>query len=245
MPLPDRQTVSDAVASTSEAMAALIRDAELETSAEGAALPIAPNPAFFLVHWPGEWSVEALGLEEPTWLPLLSKHIILPGCNLNRTLRLGEKPEAAYDQAVLANTRKGATYLLPEVHRLEDGRKYLQQAPCVDPRSGRAGTYYLEAWQTPLETIRGRRLKFRYDREGANRYRLWLVQAGIIRPAAPSVLLDRFRRVKRKADRIRAHTKLEKSEYTRRVKAADAEVERINGAAIPQPVPDVIAGRAA
>jgi hypothetical protein len=217
----------------SSGLSSLIRDASSGSTSSRIALPIGPNFPFFLIHWPQNWNVESEGLEVPTWLPTFSRHVILPGCNLNRTLRRGERPEAAYDAAVLVNTRRGATYLDPELHRLSSGGKYLREAPCRDPRSGREGVYYLDAWSTPLDALPGRRLRFRLDRAAFNRYRLEVVEQGVIRPPSAEVLRELTRRRGKTLDRVKALTALDAAEYKRRVKAAEGELRLHEGAIVP------------
>ncbi len=223
-------------------MSALIKDAQDTAHSAAAALPIPANQAFFYMHWPGEWHPETAGLEQATWLPLLSKHILLPGCNLNRTLRKGEPPEAAYDQAVLKNTRRGAVYLLPTVHRLASGGKYIRQADCRNPRNNAPGIYYLEAWQQPRDYIPGRRLKFNFDRAGYNKFRLRMVQLGVIRSPSPSIIDDLLRRRRSDRNRRRAFRGLETNEYKRQMKDAEKKLEFYEGAVLPQYDPE-LAGR--
>lgn len=217
----------------SSGLSSLIRDAQSASHGAAPALPIAPNFPFFLMHWAQNWTVETEGLKQATWLPLLSRHVILPGCNLNRTLRRGERPEAAYDAAVLLNTRRGAVYLDPDRHRLQAGGKYLREAPCRDPRSGREGVYYLDAWSTPRDGLPGRRLRFNLDRAALNQYRLHMVETGAISAPSTDILRDMIRRRVRALDRVKALTSLEANEYKRRKDAAQADLQTCEGAAVP------------
>lgn len=232
IPQSDPST-TPAVAADGGGLSALIRDADPGRTGTASRLPISPNFPFFLVHWPTNWQVESEGLEAPTWLPYLSQHVILPGCNLNRTIRKGEPATAAYDAAVLRNVRRGATYLDVERHRLQNGSKYLKEAPCRDPRTGREGIYYLDGFTVPRDAIPGRRLRFRFDRGASNRWRLHLVASGVIRPPSRQILEEILGRKQRKLVRVQGHTNLPSEEYERRVDQAAAVVELFAGAAIP------------
>lgn len=212
----------------------LLRDADAGRTGTALALPIAPNYPFFLMHWPTNWQVQSLGLDGPTWVPYLSRHVILPGCNLNRTIKRGEPPTAAYDAAVLKNIRKGATYLDVQRHRLADGRKYLQQAPARDPRTGREGIFFLDAWQTPRDAIQGRRLRFQFDRAAYNAWAISLVVAGVISAPVQQVLEEVTRTKQKRLVRVQGHTNLEPAEYKRRVKAAQVTLDLFGGARVPR-----------
>jgi hypothetical protein len=237
MPVPSKGPSSSSAESAAAGdLSALIRYASPSRTGSAAALPIAPNYPFFLMHWPTDWQVESEGLDGPTWLPGLSRHIILPGCNLNRTLRRGERPEAAYDMAVLQNVRRGATYIDVERHRLQSGGRYLREADCRNTRNGAEGVYYLDAWSTPRDAVPGRRLRFKFDRAGWNQYRLHLVESGVIRPPSGQVLDEIVNRKRRRLGRVQAHTNLEAGEYERRLDKASAVVELFSGASVPQPL---------
>lgn len=225
---------SPAVAADGGGLSALIRDADPGRTGTASRLPIAPNFPFFLIHWATNWQVESVGLEGPTWLPYLSRHVILPGCNLNRTIRKGEPATAAYDTAVLRNVRKGATYLDVERHLLQDGGKYLKEAPCRDPRTGREGVYYLDGFTVPRDAIPGRKLRFKFDRGASNRWRLHLVESGVIRAPSQQILEDELNRKRRRLSRVQGHTNLPADEYERRVDQAAAVLEVFAGATVPR-----------
>ena len=188
MPIPSTETEQQSISVDAGGLSALIRDADPGRVGSASALPIAPNFPFFLLHWPTNWQVGIDGLDAPMWVPYLSRHLILPGCNLNRTIRKGEPPTAAYDAAVLRNIRRGVTYLDVERHRLLNGGKYLREARARDPRTGREGIYYLDGFTNPKDAIPGRRLRFTFDRAASNRWGLHLVESGILRAPSPQVL---------------------------------------------------------
>lgn len=235
MPIPENNPATTmATPAAGESLSDLIRDADPGRTGTVNALPISPNFPFFLMHWPTNWQVEEDGFDGPTWLPYLSPHIILPGCNLNRTIRKGEPATAAYDQAVLRNVRRGATYLDVERHRTPDGGKYLREAPCRDPRSGREGVYYLDAFTTPKDAIPGRRLRFHFNRAASNGWRLHLVQSGILSPPPLQILEEIIGRKQRKVGRVRGNMKdISQEEYDRRVDAAVDVAAVYMGATIP------------
>jgi hypothetical protein len=94
MPTPTQRRTG-ASAAKADDLAGLIRESEETTTGQSPALPVAPNWKFFLRHWPSEWSVGMVkvdGKDKPFWLPVISKHEVRPGVNLNRTLKRGEEP---------------------------------------------------------------------------------------------------------------------------------------------------------
>jgi hypothetical protein len=235
MPVPHTDTAPSATAAEASGLSALIRDAAPGQFGEVTALPVRPNFPFFLLHWPSAWQVEHEGLEEPTWIPLLAQQVILPGCNLHRTLRRGEPPSAAYDAAVLRNTRRGAVFLDVERHRAPDGGRYLREAPCRDPRSGREGVYYLDAFTKPLDAIPGRRLRFVRDRAASNRWCLSLVEPGVLSAPSEQVVDEVLRRHANRVSRARSLTNLDRGEYERRVADAVEREAYYRGAIRPRP----------
>ena len=87
----------------------------------------------------------------------------------------------------------------------------------------------------PRDSVPGRRLRFRFDRAGWNKYRLQLVTSGVIRPPSEQVLEDLLRRKRRRLGRVQGHTNLQGDEYARRVEQAQAAVELFAGAMVPEP----------
>jgi hypothetical protein len=221
MAIPRNQTVSPPSVSDPEQLGGLFRELTPQHIGETAALPVAPNWPFFLLHWPEEWSVETEGLEEPTWLPMVVRHTVLPGCNLNRTLRRDDPPHTAYDQAILANQRKGAIYLDPDAY----SPQYRKAAPCRDPITRQAGEFWAERWQHPRAPRRGKRLKFRIDRADFNAFRLDAVLDGTIPAPLDDVLEVFIDRQRSKVRRLSGLTGLEAKELRARVKEATDRLE--------------------
>ncbi len=238
MAIPRNQTVSPPAVSDPSELGGLFRELTPATIGETAALPIAPNFPFFLMHWKEEWSCEVEGLEGPTWLPLLVRHTVLPGCNLNRTLRRDDPPASAYDQAVLANQRKGAVYLDP----LAYSPSYRKAAPCRDPLTRQAGEFWTELWLHPRAPRRGRRLKFRLDRATMNRFRLDRVEDGGIPAPLDDVIQIYIDRQVAKVRRISSLTGLEAKELKSRAAAAQAVLDNMEKAAKPRSLVGVLGG---
>lgn len=222
MAIPQTQVVQAPALTDPEELGGLFREIEPAAIGEAPALPIAPNFPFFLLHWPEEWSCETEGLDEPTWLPLLVRHTVLPGCNLNRTLRRDDPPASAYDQAILANQRKGAIYLDP--HRYSPS--YRKAAPCRDPITRETGEYWTELWLKPRAPRRGRRLKFANDRAVMNRWRLDRVLDGSIPAPVEDAIAIYLERARATADRIAGLTGLEPKEHKSRIAASRSLVDQ-------------------
>lgn len=249
---------ASAASGRADGFAALLRESEETSSGESPALPITPNWKFFLRHFPGEWAIAEVEVEELVgdgedakvrtvsktfWLPTLSKHVVRPGVNLNRTLKKDEEPRAAYDHQVVAMMRQGATYL--ELNdwrtRYPDGRRYRLEAPARDPRTKREGTFFLEACRTPRDKLPNKPLKFDTDRATYNRWRLQLCQLGVINPPSSATIRAKLRPFEREVDRVRAITGLENAEKKRRVSEAEKELKRWTDAEVPAYDPELFA----
>lgn len=260
LPTPSQPAISRGDAAD---FASLIApSAETSDGSQSLALPVNPNFKFFLHHWPGEWSVADVEVEvavgdpekgktkkvkKAFWLPTLAKHVVRPGINMNRTLKVGEKPRAAYDGQVLLNMRQGSAYLdLGDFRtRLPDGRLYRSQAPARHPRTGREGLFYLETVKTPRDKVGNKRLKFDIDRPLYNQWRRDLVRLGCIRPPAPSTIREKVAFLQSEIGRCSAMTTLDPAERKRRIAAATAEWKRWDEATVPELDPVFLAERQA
>jgi hypothetical protein len=245
MPTPTQRRTG-ASAAKADDLAGLIRESEETTTGQSPALPVAPNWKFFLRHWPSEWSVGMVkvdGKDKPFWLPVISKHEVRPGVNLNRTLKRGEEPRAAYDHQVLADTRQGATYLdLNDWRtRYPNGRRYRAEAPCRDPRTKREGVFFLEACKTPRDKLPNKPLKFDTDRDLYNEWKLRLVQLGAIQSPPASLLRAKIREKENEIDRVRSFTGIDDSEKKRRVSAAEKVWKLWKSAEVPEFDPELVA----
>jgi hypothetical protein len=160
-----------------------------------------PNyPFLYRVH-PSAWTVESEGLDGPTLLPEIGKHLLIPGCNGVRTLSDNEKttPERAYEDAVAAAQGKGWTYIaldtITDAKHLPPGvpaGPFLREIPCRHPQTGIAGSRWVEAWSVPVATLPDDEQAFQFDRASYNRWRLSLVESGKI-PAPNAVVVSRLK----------------------------------------------------
>jgi len=183
-----------------------------------------PRNAFFLCHDPGDWSIGSHGLDEKTWLPVFAPHIIRPGSAGIRSLTKAEADQGsharAYEDAKHAREVKGIVYLdakipvPPEFHptipaeyrqHLSAAPGYAVRYPCTDPRRGRTGFRWVELWDIPQPAVRGKATRFAYDRANFNRWRLWLVQTGIIKPPLAHIIDENLARVAQRVQRATVH----------------------------------------
>lgn len=161
----------------------------------------APDAKFFLRFMPGmgNWEPATEGIEGSMMLPILGKHILSPGAGGIRT-RSRHQPELeSYRREFTRQRERGWVYLINEAAQIPP--ELLPPAVAAAARAaGRApGGYlqrsktrfpgpnqplldtYLEAWQLPLPPRPNqKRSRFRFDRAGYNRFRLWLVETGRI-----------------------------------------------------------------
>lgn len=215
MPIPEQPPTTTPPAT---GFAALMRPTQLGGAVDSGAslLAASPNHRFFLRHHPSAWRVSSR-LEKPTWIPDIAKHILAPGVNGVRTIRKGETAEASYRNSVRDAMDKGWSYLdagapIPAEY-LPPGVPvggYIRELECADPLTRRRGTYYLEAWQIPVESLPDERQRFEYDLSAHERYAAWLVLSGQLRPVLPQVierLISSAGARLERAQQLRAHGK--------------------------------------
>lgn len=151
-----------------------------------------PNAAFFLCHHRDAWEVSTT-LEQPVLIPNLTRFQVSPGSNGCRTVTKNEDPVLAYQAAVDIFRRRGYTFLDPHAPiptdclpaGVEPGG-YLREIDAEHPVTQAPGTHYLEAW-TQIVASDDARTTVAWDRRSYERYLVWLVESGAIRPPAPGV----------------------------------------------------------
>ena len=169
----------------------------------------------------------------PTLLPDVTMMVLEPGVNGVRTLDEGEAPEAAYKQAVWRAQEHGWVYLSPleqvPAECLPAGvpsGSYLRELPCEDPRTRRRGKRYLEAWNVPADTLPDEEQEFEFDVAAYERWLLWLVQSGQIKPVARQVAARLLRVAEGHLERAYTVPNLSPEVREQRIKAKKAMVER-------------------
>jgi hypothetical protein len=208
------------------------RSTASQAADDGNVLSVRPNHPFFLVHYadhPGNWFVGQIEAGEGVpdedvghwWLPKLNKERTQPGVNGNRTIGRGVDPIEAYDNAHSLIRRNGGN-ILPKSLGYEVARD------CIDPKTRTAGQVFLEAWEKPKPKLRGKRLKFDFDRQRFLRWLLSLLRDGII--AAPDeqiVDIHLARLAERVPRRERDETK------AKHIEAARADLAAAEKASVP------------
>lgn len=218
----------------------LMRDAT-EGAASSVRLAVAPTAPFFLRHHPEAWEVVVEGMNEPTWVPILVPHFIVPGAAGIRTLAKGMRQEEAFrDSVSRAQTYEGWSYLdramqIPAdlLPRGVPSGGYCRSMPCADPRTGSVGHYHCEAWNVPVATPPGRRQRFAYDRGLYNRFRAWLVEEGILQPPADYVFDERRAKVLRTRERKQAMTDVPADLRQETIARSDLQIEQLDAAVVP------------
>jgi hypothetical protein len=151
-----------------------------------------PNAPFFLCHHRDSWEVSTT-LEQPVLLPNLTRFVVSAGSNGCRTVTKGEDPILAYQAAVDIFRRRGYTFIDPHLPipsgclpaGVEAGG-YLREIDAEHPVTQAHGTHYLEAW-TQIVASDDARTAIAWDRRAYERWLVWLVESGVIRPAGPGV----------------------------------------------------------
>jgi hypothetical protein len=222
-------------------LAAMMRAVDPAQTASVARLALAPNEQFFLRHHPGQWDAESVGLTEVTWLPDISKLVLLPGAHLVRTRKKGDTPNETFRNALNVDGNKGWVHLDPNDAIPADylpagvpAGGYLRSLPCKDPRSSAEGVRYVEAWDVPRAPVPGQPQKFKYDRGAYNRWRLWLVTSGKIKPPTEDVLGEMQAAKAGRPARV-ASLPIPDDLRRIRVEAAEAVLQDMAGAVTPGP----------
>lgn len=194
-------------------------------------LRIKSAPAFFLCHDPSAWERASDGLDGETWLPNFYAHQIRGGSAGNRTLSKHESEQGqkhrAYEDALATVKRRGIVVLdgtqgrpgpttaipaqfvppIPDEYasHLPARPGYAVRYPSVDPRRGVPGEHWTELWDVPQPGIAGRDVRKAFHGAEYNRWRLWLVETGIIDPPAQHVVDEGLAIVAKRLERASAH----------------------------------------
>ena len=149
---------------------------DVYVSAEG-------SPPFIYAHcrgW-GNWAPETEGLDAPTWLPILQPIPYEPGTSGMVAMPKGGQPADVYTDALAQFRRRGFTVI---DRNLGVGGvfDYLKQVACRHPITGTMDLLHLDQFETPLPRRGNKALKMVRDRAAWNRWRLALVEAGVIAP---------------------------------------------------------------
>lgn len=206
-------------------------------------LNAAPNTPFFLVHFRdavGGWMPETEGLEGPTWLPLLSRVPIVAGTSGHRTRGEGEPLEASY-LAAHDQIRQRGGIIIPLEFETAEIPGYMRVTDCrprnADGYLGARGVYYHEAWCTPTSAGFGQRVKDRCDVGLYNRFRLSLVEAGIIPAPNPEILRQQIRSEERRLGNRQTRNYQTDAARDRALKEADDRISLARKARTPQATP--------
>jgi hypothetical protein len=188
MPVPDLPQAPATASPVVGDLASLMRGASLGRLGGSALLAIAPNDAFFLRHHPRAWRVSST-LEDPVFLPDVTKHVLAPGCNGVRTLGEHDEPSQAYEDSVHSAEKKGWLYLSPldpvPADCLPAGVPeggYLRALDCRHPLTRQAGQHHVEAWCVPIATLPDEDQQFRFDVASYERWLRYLVLSGQVAP---------------------------------------------------------------
>jgi len=154
---------------------------------EDRAIRAAPRPRFLLAHTPGapgSWSVQAAGLDSPTWVPDCVDVQIVPGANGVRQYREG-MPLAEQVGFAVQTIQQSGRVVLP----LDLG--YMTADPCTHPTTGAAGLRHRRAWESIVPPMRpGESVTSKIDFAAQNRAMLRYFADGKI-PAPPVGWIDR------------------------------------------------------
>lgn len=217
MPVPKnakqkRETEEATEEARSASVAGSMLEPDEQPGEQARALPIADhNPLRQYKHHPRSWEVVDMD-GEPVLLPLLAPMFLEPGVNLVKTRRKDSTDDPTYDTLKRAE-QSGCTVLDPNepvpascLPKGVPAGGYRRRIRCRDTRTLREGYHYTSCWDVPVRTPPGEPLRFVFDRDSYNRWRLHLVKSGTIEPVLPVVVEDMKReagrRLRRKLNRM-------------------------------------------
>lgn len=229
MPIPNAQATSSPVVSVPP-----------HSSAPGpvgtgtAPLVMQPEYPFVLAYHPDvEWTRETAGLDEPTFLPRLQRISCMPGVAGAKSVGEGEDPQRSWETLLTNCQRKGWRIIPGDV--VVDGVVGYGRAYEVRSKSRLSGHAYRLRWEVPKARARGQRQKFGMDRAGYNRWRLRLVELGIVPPMDEVMADEMRRRAVRHRERREAEINLADAAKTKLLALDDERIEGIDTAARVQP----------
>lgn len=200
-------------------------------------LALVPNHRFICAHHPDNWDLETAGLDGPTWLPEIQEIPVQPGVGGARTVKQGGDDNMAYDLLVQNLKRNGYQVIMdPRYFAVPPGEpesEYLRAYRCKSPQNGAVGTYYTTVWDVPRHVRNGKRQKFARDRAAWNKWRLELVEAGILTPPHEDVVDYKRGRVATHRDRHQSETRLEERTKDAIVGSLTERLEQMENASIP------------
>ncbi|MGB1142136.1 MAG: hypothetical protein ACPG1A_14640 [Halioglobus sp.] len=213
-------------------------------------LRVAPNAPFFLVFNPraeGSWTCEAEGLDKPTYLPDLRICRLQPGTNGVRDLQPGEEgtPGEAYRRTLADMYAKGLIVLDPHELTIEaehlpagvEAGAYIREVPTtrLDAQRRPLPYHHLAHELVKAPAVQGQSVSRKLDRESWNRWRLHLVESGVLPPPSEELLeIDRAR-VARKQANAQGDTKSHPEVREQRVSRHAQRLAQLDAAVRPAP----------
>lgn len=196
-----------------------------------------PNvPSFTYVfhpELPGSWSAETItegeDHERGTWW--LCHPRKLPR-------RVGSNGHRALDPA----DPGAATAVAREIVRRDGGiwlesrapYRYVVRRDAVHPVTGKDTEIYYEAFATPVPNAKGRRLRFRFDRQAYLRFLRSVLAAGILDVTGPAeeIVEDRIARAGGRIERVRRDKTRSDAERKEAARAASEVLDRVREARV-------------
>lgn len=184
-----------------------------QTTNTQALAKLRPRGPFILMHHPNNWEVRVEGLDAPTWLPVLKQISISPGAG-------GVELEGnrVMHQNMVAKRIASGWVQIPE------------QPPYRREIKVARGIYNADAFER-LEVYSDGGYELTYDHAAHNRWRLHLVESGVIPPIRTTV---RDRLIKRLQGRLNRNLKNVHTPHGKAVvKDAEARIDAATKAAAP------------
>lgn len=205
--------------------------------------PLRPNERFFFAHpieAVGSWEVICDGLDRPTWLPRVSMIRVVPGAGGHRQRRNGAKASSIYEDAHRKLINRGNVIIPPDCG-IDGSAGYCEQILTIHKDvHGNARPFFLPPWVSYSVRQRGGRIDpvRSIDKSKHARWRLSLVQKGIVPPPSRELIAETLKRLRREVEQAESAGHVDKTVRDRHVRRRSDLLDMWTDALVPGPTPE-------
>ncbi len=201
---------------------------------------VKPNPAFFWAHHENSWSVYVVD-GKSVLLPEFKPKARVAGCGNMRVKPEGAPDSHQYQHALAGDSAAGWTWMDPTdpipsefcPPGTDGSEGYVATYDCLHPKTGTRGVYHTLIWDQPRRTAPGSPTRWGMHWESYNRWRLWLVETGVITQPPEYVHADRIALAETHRKRAINLTGLGDKARDERIEQAEKALEIAKTAVVP------------